>query len=361
MASTAGASPEVRFGPPYWPSRWLYPEKLRIVNQIDGSQCRLPDLHEVEVILVNYRSRHHVAELLASWPEHLAVTIVDNSHNCDGVRELAAARKSVRYVDGGGQGYARAANRGAHSATARFLVFVNPDSRPTADQLSALVGGLRLDPSAVAHAGIPMGPGGRPQIGAGGWEPSVRRSLVYSAGLQRLFPQAGLFARPNIGEPLSVDWAGGTCMAVRREQFLALYGFDEAFYVYSEDVSFGRRGRQQGLRSVLRTDIIVPHSAGSSGAPPREMLRLRGASFAQYVERYHCPVEAAVMRGILTVGALFRGTLQFFRGDPAAAQLNLAYATGAITGRAYVGGVEVARSRAIESADPAALGAGRLG
>jgi GT2 family glycosyltransferase len=361
MASTAGASPEVRFGPPYWPSRWLYPEKLRIVNQIDGSQCRLPDLHDVEVILVNYRSRHHVAELLASWPEHLAVTIVDNSHNCDGVRELAAARKSVRYVDGGGQGYARAANRGAHSATARFLVFVNPDSRPTADQLSALVGGLRLDPSAVAHAGIPMGPGGRPQIGAGGWEPSVRRSLVYSAGLQRLFPQAGLFARPNIGEPLSVDWAGGTCMAVRREQFLALYGFDEAFYVYSEDVSFGRRGRQQGLRSVLRTDIIVPHSAGSSGAPPREMLRLRGASFAQYVERYHCPVEAAVMRGILTVGALFRGTLQFFRGDPAAAQLNLAYATGAITGRAYVGGVEVARSRAIESADPAALGAGRLG
>jgi GT2 family glycosyltransferase len=324
------------------------------VNQIDRSKCRLPNLNNVEVVLVNYRSRHHVAELLASWPEHLAVAIVDNSNNCDGVRELAAASKSVRYVDGGGQGYARAANSAARSSTARFLIFVNPDSRPTTDQLIALVGGLRSDPSAVTHAGLPIGPNGRPEIGAGGWEPSVLRSLVYSVGLHRRFSKAGLFARPSIGEPLSVDWVCGACMAVRREQFLALHGFDEAFYVYSEDVSFGRRCRQQGLRSVLRTDIAIPHRAGSSGAPPREMLRLRGASFARYVARYHRPVQAAVMRGILAAGAVLRGTVQLFRDNRAGAQLNLAYASGAITGKAYVDGVEVALSRVTEIASNSA-------
>lgn len=321
------------------------------MTQIDGSECRLPDLNDVEVILVNYRSRHHVAELLASWPEGVAITIVDNSDNCDGVRELAATRESVRYIDGGAQGYARAANKGARSSNAKFLVFVNPDCRPTADQLGALVGGLRSDLSAIAHAGTPLGSDGRPEMGAGGWEPSVRRSLIYSLGLQRRFPQAGLFARPNIAEPLSVDWVCGAFMAVRREQFLALGGFDEAFYVYSEDVSFGRRARHQRLRSVLRSDITVPHSAGSSGAAPREMLQLRGASFARYVERYHGPVQATVMRSMLAAGALIRAILQVTRGDRAAARLNLAYASGVITGRAYVGGVEVARSRFVETAN----------
>ena len=309
------------------------------------------ELADTEVILVSYRSRDHVAELLASWPADLAVTVVDNSCNSDGVRELAATRASVRYVDGRGQGFARAANLGARHATSECLVFVNPDSRPTAEQLSSLVTGLRSDASAAAHAGTPMRPDGDLEMGAAGWEPSIRRVLVYSSGLQTLFPRAGFFARPTPTEQMCVDWVCGACMAVRRQQFLELGGFDETFYVYAEDMSFGRRARAMGLRSVLRTDIAVPHSAGGSGAPSREMLRLRGASFAGYVVRYHRLAPAVAMRGVLAAGALIRGALQMLHGDRSGARLNLALVTGTITRRAYVGGAEVARARFIETAN----------
>jgi GT2 family glycosyltransferase len=306
--------------------------------------------------VVSYRSRDHVAHLLASWPSDLAVTIVDNSCNSDGIRDLAARRTSVRYVDGRGQGYARAANLGAQHATAEFVVFVNPDSRPTAEQLGALVSGLRSDTSAATHAGTPMVPSGELEIGAGGWEPSIRRVLVYSSGLERLIPHGGFFARPAPNERICVDWVCGACMAVRRQQFLAIGGFDEAFYVYAEDMSFGRRARDMGLRSVLRTDITVPHSSGGSGAPSTEMFRLRGASFAGYVMRYHRLAPALMMRGILAAGALGRGGLQMLKGDRANARLNLALVRGTITRRAYVGGVEVARSRFIETASEPAAG-----
>jgi GT2 family glycosyltransferase len=313
------------------------------------SQSLPSELADVEVVMVSYRSRDHVADLLASWPVDLAVTIVDNSCNSDGIRDLATTRTSVRYLDGGGQGFARAANMGAQHATAQFVVFVNPDSRPTAEQIATLVGGIRSDPSAVTHAGAPMIPNGEVEIGAGGWEPSIRRVLVYSIGLERIFTHSGFFARPAPDERMYVDWVGGACMAVRREQFLTMGGFDETFYVYAEDMSFGRRARDMGLRSVLRTDITVPHSAGSSGAPSREMLRLRGASFAGYVMRYHRLAPALMMRGILATGALARSGLQLLKGDRSDAQLYLALVMGTLTRRAYVGGVEVARSRFIET------------
>ena len=314
------------------------------------SQSLPSELADTEVVLVSYRSRDHVADLLASWPSDVAVTIVDNSCNSDGIRDVAASKPSARYVDGGGQGFARAANLGARRATAEFVVFVNPDSRPTAQQLGALVSGLRSDPSAATYAGTPMVPSGELEIGAGGWEPSIRRVLVYSSGLERVFPHGGFFARPAPHERICVDWVCGACMAVRREQFLTMGGFDETFYVYAEDMSFGRRARAIGLRSVLRTDIAVPHSSGGSGAPSSEMLRLRGAAFAGYVMRYHRIAPALLMRGILAAGALGRGALQMLKGDRAAARLNIALVRGTITRRAYVGGREVARARFIDTA-----------
>lgn len=312
----------------------------------------LPEaLADAEVVLVSYRSRGHVETLLSMWPADLRVVLVDNSNNSDGIRELEAARPTLRYVDGRGQGFSRSANLGARTGSAEFVLFVNPDSRPSIDQLAALVEGLREDPRAATHAGMPADQHGRAEIGSGGWEPTPRRVFVYASGLHKLTPRAGFFARPARGEQLDVDWVCGACMAVRRNQFLALGGFDEAFYVYAEDMSFGRRVRRAGLRSVLRTDIVVPHGAGSSGAPSLEMLRLRGASFGGYALRYHPRTQSTLMRAVFAGGALARAGLHLLRRDRAAARVSYALAVGTVTRRAYVGGTEVALARFQETED----------
>src|SRR5215210_9526510 len=101
-----------------------------------------PGVADIEVVLVTYRSAARVRALLSSWPEELAVTVVDNSGPDRALAELLDSRKHGRYLDGGGQGFARAANLGARCARRSYLVFVNPDSRPTAQHLLALVRGL---------------------------------------------------------------------------------------------------------------------------------------------------------------------------------------------------------------------------
>lgn len=293
---------------------------------------------------MSYRSRAHVEALLDLWDGVLPVVVVDNAGGVDDLRSLAAARERVRFVDGGGTGFARAANRGAFSSAASYVVFVNPDSRPRVEAVRALVDGLAADPISASHAATMIGADRTVEIGVGGWEPDPVRTAAFAAGLHKRWPHTGLYAKPAPGEALEVDWTTGACMAVRVEQFRRLGGFDESFYVYSEDLSFGRRVRLAGLRQVLRPDVVVPHGAGSSGAPSLEMLRLRGASFANYVARYHA-ATAWLMRLTLAGGYAARSGHRFLVGERDRSAQFLAQTRGLLTGRAFVGGAEVARRR----------------
>ena len=58
-----------------------------------------------------------------------------------------------------------------------------------------------------------------------------------------------------------VDYASGACLAVRREMFNELGGFDIAFApAYSEDADLCFRLRERGLRVIYEpTSAIVHH------------------------------------------------------------------------------------------------------
>ena len=307
------------------------------MNERDGSVTE-NRLRDVEVVVVAYRSRAQIEQMLAGLPEDLAVVTVDNSDGSDGLEQVIAARPKGRYLPGGGVGFARAANLGARSSTAEYLVFLNPDTRPTPADLQTLVEDVATDPGISLSGGTLVEPDGRTQLGAGGWEPSLRRAAVHAAGLHKRFPRAGIFARPEPGIPLQLDWVSGPCMAVRRETFLQLGGFDEDFYVYNEDVAFGRASRAHGLTPQLRTDVLIRGSSGGSGAPSLEMMRLRGASMGRYLRKFHARPLAEAMTMLIGAGYTVRAGEQLLRRNGRRAAEHWAYALGAVTGRAYVAG-----------------------
>lgn len=264
-------------------------------------------MSDTEVVLVSYRSGGEVAQLLAGLPPELPVAVVDNSNNVDGVAEIVAARPNARYVDsGGGKGYAKAANIGARTSTHEFLVFGNPDSRPTPEVLRALVDNLRADPTCASVSATTVEPSGRPELGVAGWEPTIRRVAVHAFGLHKRFPAAGVWFPPQERGPVEREWVSGACMAVRRDTFLALGGFDERYFVYNEDMAFGRQVRRAGLRQLLRGDLEVVHLGGGSGAGFSYMSRMRGASMIAYLRRYHPTAAVELMRAALVSGYLLR-------------------------------------------------------
>lgn len=309
----------------------------------------------LEVVIVTYRSRPHIEALRAAWGSELAVAVVDNSADCDGVRAVVESTPNWRYVEGGGQGYARAANLGAFTSTARHVGFVNPDSRPAVADLRQLSSRLAADPSAISYAATMLDRHGDTEIGTAGWEPTVIRSLIYACGLHKPWHARGLYAKPARGERCAVDWTSGACLVLDMAKFREVGGYDEMFFVYSEDMSLGRTARAHGYRQVLVPDLRIAHADGNSGAPSAEMARLRGASFTGYLRTYHHPVQAAAVVGVTAAGTVAR-LAKALVDDRPRARSYAAFLTGMLTRTATVGGVEVARSRRREVLERRRLG-----
>jgi N-acetylglucosaminyl-diphospho-decaprenol L-rhamnosyltransferase len=295
-----------------------------------------------EVIVVSYRSRAQIEGLLRGLPPTLPVALVDNAQGIDGLAELAANRPNCRYVDtGGGAGFARAANLGVRTSSWDYVVLVNPDSRPNVEALRELIDDVVSDQRCASSSALNIGLDGRSELGAGGWEPTLRRAMVHAVALHKVFPHSGLFARPEVDEQIQLDWATGACMALHRSRFLGLGGFDERYYVYSEDVAFGRAVRLSGMHQKLRTDVAVRHASGGSGAPSLEMMRLRGASIARYLRHTKGPLHARGLAATVGAGYLVRALSQAVLGHKQRSREHLEYAKGAFTARAWVAGEEV--------------------
>ena len=294
-----------------------------------------PDHPVYEGVMVVYFSRPHVEQLLKILPVELPLAVIDNSKGEDGTGELFEGRAKSRYLHGAGEGYAKAANVAARSSEYEYLVFINPDSRPTEAILDALVNDLIADPGLVAVAAATTEEDGRIEFGTGGWEPTVKRSLTHMLGLHKIFPSSGLWARPAAYKPVTLDWLNGACLAVRKSAFLELGGFDERYFVYNEDMSFGRRVRESGRRQMLRTDLLVPHAGGSSGGSKTNMMRLRGAAMVDYLRHHNSKSQAATMRTILVVGSALRFVLFsiWHFETPARPEEEKAYLTGLLFGR----------------------------
>jgi N-acetylglucosaminyl-diphospho-decaprenol L-rhamnosyltransferase len=291
-------------------------------------ESAVTDLSHIEIVLVTYHSRALVQELLSGLPRDLPVVVVDNARGADSVHEVLSGRTHARYLNGGGVGFARAANLGARTSRRPYLVFVNPDTSPTVEPLRAIVDDLVVDDSLAAVAATTVSADGRVELGVGGWEPTLSRVLVYATGLHNRFPHGGVFARPEPYRAIELEWLTGACLAVPRETFLALGGFDERFFLYNEDMAYGRQLRRAGLRQHLRTDILVPHAGAGSGGGKTTMLQMRGASMTSYLRQHNTGRAANAMRAVLSAGAVGRWAVCRLRRRSDAADGFAAYNRG---------------------------------
>ena len=151
--------------------------------------------------------------------------------------------------------------------------------------------------------------------------PSASRALGDSLGLER-FPR-----RPDwLGErelrlerydrEFEGDWTIGSFMLVRREAFDAVGGFDERFFLYSEEVDLCLRVRRAGWKVVHSPAVTILHHGNSDRpADPRLQTQLAWAQL-QYADKNLPAVSRPVFRGAL----LLRYGLRSLHGEHAAAR-----------------------------------------
>jgi N-acetylglucosaminyl-diphospho-decaprenol L-rhamnosyltransferase len=223
------------------------------------------------------------------------IVVVDNASRDGSLVNLAMNDRDVGVLPTGANlGYGTAANRGVARLATEFVLVCNPDLELDERAPTELVAALRDEPD--------LGICG-PQILQldGAIYPSGRAfpSFVDAAGhaLFGMFAPQNRFSRRyrlaalDRSGAVEVDWVSGACMAVRSVAFSSVGGFDEAYFMYVEDLDLCWRVKRAGWRVRYVPTAEVTHTGGVSAARhPYRMLAAHHRStwrFARVTTRGH--------------------------------------------------------------------------
>lgn len=176
-------------------------------------------------------------------------------------------------------GFLRSVNAAAKRASGEYLVVLNNDTQVKADWLDPLVASLQ-DRTVGVVAPKFVFPNGRLQ------EAGARLSPDGSSHMIGLFDDPAL---PRYNYARDVDYASGACLAMRRDLFDKLDGFDEKFApAYCEDVDFCLRVRESGMRIRYEPASVVYHhlSKSSDALPGSFKMRQIRRNQQKLVERW---------------------------------------------------------------------------
>lgn len=264
----------------------------------------------VRVVVVTYFAGRFLEEFMSSLPvaasEPVPVTVVDNG-STDGTVEYAAQHPGITLLHAGANlGYGAAANVGVASCDEPWVIVANPDIRFRAGAIDTLLEVTERWPRAAALGPRILTPDGRlypsarelPRLGWG----------VGHAVLGWLWPRNPWTAvyRREREEPREgrTGWLSGACLLVRREAFEAVSGFDQAYFMYFEDIDLCERLARQGWDVVYAPAATVEHHGGHATSRSRDtMSKAHHDSAYRYLSRRYAgpawlPVRVALRAGL---------------------------------------------------------------
>jgi GT2 family glycosyltransferase len=180
------------------------------------------------------------------------VTVVLNGAD-DSVRSAVLGQiRGATVVDAAvNLGFSGGCNLAASRASGEFLAFLNDDAVPEPAWLDNLIESARGHPDAGAIASRVHNPDGSVQE-AGARVLAGPASLAMGLGADVL--------PSELSEPRHVDYGGAEALLVRRDLFVELGGFDQAYDpAYFEDADLCLRIRSAGWNVVYEPSAVVIH------------------------------------------------------------------------------------------------------
>jgi len=251
----------------------------------------------VSVVMVVYMTgealEQSVSRVLAD-PLVDEFVIVDNGSSpteAQRLQGLAERDGRVRLISGHGNvGFARGANMGAKAARGDLLVFLNPDAFLQPACIAELVRAIEGRPVPCIVGGRILNADRTEQRGARRGDITPVSALMSLSRLSQRFPGWRRFevhwedeAAPD--GVAAVPTISGACFCMRREDFDAVQGFDEGYFLHVEDVDLCWRVRQQGGTVLFHPKAEVVHLGHTSLASPLKVEFHKGVGLARYFRK----------------------------------------------------------------------------
>lgn len=290
---------------------------------------------DVDVVVVSYNSRGSLRGCVEPLTRvsGITVVVVDNDstdESLDTVANLPVV--AIRQPRNGGFSYG--CNAGWRHGSAPYVLFLNPDARIDGRSLATLVAALADDPGAGAVGPLIRDLDGELEFSQRRF-PRLTSTYAQALFLHRLLPSARwtdemVRAREAYERAGVADWLSGACLLVRRSLLEQLGGFDERFFLYSEDKDLCRRIWNAGSRVLFEPDAVCRHEGGAS-APQGRVTPLLAVSRVRYAQKHDPAPVALLMRLGVALGSLTHALLSV-RGRAVRAGYARAFAAAVLPG-----------------------------
>ena len=286
----------------------------------------------VSVVVVSYRSAETLPEcvgraLAAEVP--VEVLVVDNS---PGDGSLSALREALPALEGrqsgtaghwraiecpGNPGFAVACNRAVAEAAGEWLLLLNPDCYLPPAALAGLIKTATDLPSLGLLGVLLENAHGQLEPASLRRDPLPWRAVIGGLGGRRLASVLGVaqwqisMTPPSVPGLVEVDAISGALMLISRQQYQALGGLDEGYFLHCEDLDLCRRARLAGRRNYVDTRWRVPHWKGvSSASAPLRVAWHKHRGMLRYYRRFDRAQTGWPLHLLLLTGAWSRILLQ---------------------------------------------------
>ena len=270
---------------------------------------------EVSIVIVTYNSVAWIERPLESVAGKGAEVIVVDHGSTDGTLELIRERfPEARIIEQENRGFGGGNNTGMRAATGELFLLLNPDAWFLDDGFQKLVDFAEAHPEAGVVGPRLLHPDGSLQRSVRGF-PTPWRIATEFFFLRKLAPRSRLLNAFHGGPAdhesvYEAEWLGGACLLVRREAVDDVGGFDEDFFLFSEEVDWCYRFRPAGWKVLFYPGAEVVHVIGISHAPARYTELV--LSHLRFLSKHRGPAEAERARRVLVAALGLRGLL--FRG-----------------------------------------------
>jgi N-acetylglucosaminyl-diphospho-decaprenol L-rhamnosyltransferase len=265
----------------------------------------------MDVVVVNYNTRDHLRSCLASLHGQSATVVVVDNGSTDRSQEMVRGEHPAVLLldDGVNRGYGAAANAGIRVGSAPYVLVLNSDTIVPDGALASLCFYLDEHPDVGMLGPRLVNPDGTLQSSCFPF-PTPFTSFLGESGLgffirfipavRQRYPRTWSHDRPR-----NVSWVLGAALAIRREAFDAVGGFDERYFMYFEEVDLAYRLQKSGWGVHFAPVTEVTHVGAASTRHVADRMRLEYyVSMARFYRQHHSSRRLAAMKTFVRCRAL---------------------------------------------------------
>jgi len=283
---------------------------------------------QLSIIIVNYNVKYFIEQCLCSVQKAISnmeadVFVIDNQSSDGSMDYLPSLFPWVTFIiNEKNEGFAKANNRALQLVKGKYVLFLNPDTIVPEDCFGYCIHFFEKTPFA-GGVGIRMVDGnGKFLPESKRAFPSASASLFKLIGLATLFPHSKLFNRYALGhldkeKNHEVAILAGAFMMVRRTVLEKTGGFDEAFFMYGEDVDLSYRIQKTGYKNYYLGEICIIHFKGESTSKVSlQQVWLFYKAMSLFVQKYslgHAKIFVWLIQLAIIVKFIFSWIAKFLK------------------------------------------------